>query len=76
MNNTLLIKGKGLAVGILFAVVENQLPDKARHTSIKPKWWHRTVRHELRMQNVTTEEYAVMRTQFFDINPHLQYEFF
>lgn len=76
MNNTLLVKGKGFQVGLLFALVELKLPDKAKHQSIYPKWWHRTVRHELRVQNVTPEEYTVMRTEFFRVNDQLSYEFF
>jgi hypothetical protein len=76
MNNTLLIKGKGFSVGLLFALVEMQLPDKAKHTSIRPKWWHRSVHHELRIQNVTNEEFTVMKIEFFKISEHLSYEVF
>lgn len=76
MNNTLLIRGKGFAVGLLFALVEMKLPDKAKHTSVQPKWWHRVMHHELRVQNVTPEEYAVMRLEFFKISPDLKFEFF
>lgn len=76
MNNTLLITGKGFSVGLLFALVEMKLPAKAKHTSVKPKWWHRSVHHQLRVQNVTPEEYAVMRIEFFKISENLVFEFF
>lgn len=76
MSNTLLVTGKGYSVGLLFAVTEMQLPGKAKHKSIKPRWWHRQVRHELRVQNITAEELIVMKTEFFKIDPHLVYEIF
>jgi hypothetical protein len=76
MNNTLLIKGRGFYVGLLFALVEMKLPSKAKHTSLRPRWWQRHLYHELRVQNVTPEEYVVMRSEFCKISPHLRYEFF
>lgn len=75
MNNTLLIKGKGLSVGMLFAIVAMKLPEAA-HTSIKPRWWHQNLRHELRLQNVTPEVYAVVQHEFGKISSDLKYEFF
>jgi len=76
MNNTLLVRGQGFSVGLLFALVEMKLPTKAKYTSIRPRWWQRRLYHELRLQNVTPEEYVVMRTEFFKISEHLTYEFF
>lgn len=76
MSNTLLVKGKGYSVGLLFAIVEMKLPVKAKHSSVRPKWWHRTTRHELRVQNVTPEELAVMKLEFFKISDRLIFEVF
>jgi hypothetical protein len=78
MSNTIVFKGKGLKVGFIFALTEIHVndPNRTKHVIIPPKFWQLDARHELRIQNMSPEDFESARVEFFKTDPRISYEIF
>lgn len=54
MSNTVLIKGKGMTVAMMFYDLREWYKQGTLTQTFK--WWQSEIRHELRLQNLTPEE--------------------
>jgi hypothetical protein len=59
MNNTVMLRGKGLGTAILFHVLLEIYPD-ATWKEPKLKWWQSTPRHEIRLQNLSQHDIKIL----------------
>jgi hypothetical protein len=66
MTNTAVFRGKGIKVGFLFSLIEIQASDSnTKHIVIPPKWWQLDSRHELRIQNISMNDWERTKAQFY-----------
>lgn len=56
MTNTVLIEGKGLAVGFDLYLLSLRLKENAHYISHGVRWWQLKPRHSIRIQNVNNDQ--------------------